>query len=128
MNSSSRISPIRVPSSVEFVAGDIRDRDAIARACADVDVVYHNVAQVPLAKDRTLFWSVNYDGTENLLAAARTAGVRKVVHTSSSAVFGVPRRNPVDETTEPTPMEEYGRRSSPPRTSSAATSASTASM
>ncbi len=97
------------PKSVEFVRGDIRDKAAVARACAGVDVVYHNVAQVPLAKDRTLFWSVNCDGTEHLLSAARTAGVRKIVHTSSSAVFGVPRSNPVDETTEPTPMEEYGK-------------------
>ena len=97
------------PASVEFVGGDIRDQAAIARACAGVDVVYHNVAQVPLAKDRELFWAVNCGGTENLLVAARAAGARKVVHTSSSAVFGVPRSNPVDETTVPTPMEEYGK-------------------
>jgi nucleoside-diphosphate-sugar epimerase len=97
------------PPAVEYAAGDIRDADAVARACSGVEVVYHNVAQVPLAKDREGFWSVNQGGTENLLAAAARAGVRKVVHTSSSAVFGVPRRNPVDEDTEPTPMEEYGR-------------------
>ncbi len=97
------------PAAVEYVAGDIRDAPAVARACAGVDVVYHNVAQVPLAKDRELFWSVNHGGTETLLVAARHAGVRKVVHTSSSAIFGVPRRNPVDEETEPSPMEEYGK-------------------
>jgi nucleoside-diphosphate-sugar epimerase len=97
------------PSAVEYAAGDIRDAAAVARACEGVDVVYHNVAQVPLAKDRELFWSVNQGGTENLLAAAVKARVRKVVHTSSSAIFGVPRRNPVDESTEPTPMEDYGR-------------------
>ena len=97
------------PATVEYLAGDIRDAAAVARACHDVDVVYHNVAQVPLAKDRELFWSVNHGGTETLLVAARDAGVRKVVHTSSSAIFGVPKRNPVDEDTEPTPMEAYGK-------------------
>jgi nucleoside-diphosphate-sugar epimerase len=97
------------PAAVEYVAGDIRDAAAIGRACQGVDVVYHNVAQVPLAKDRALFWAVNHGGTENLLVAARNAGVKKIVHTSTSAIFGVPKRNPVDETTEPTPMEEYGR-------------------
>jgi nucleoside-diphosphate-sugar epimerase len=97
------------PASVEFQKGDIRDKAAVARACEGVDVVYHNVAQVPLAKDRELFWSVNHGGTENLLVAAREAGVRKIVNTSSSAVFGVPKSNPVDETTVPTPMEEYGK-------------------
>ncbi|MBI1816120.1 MAG: NAD-dependent epimerase/dehydratase family protein [Deltaproteobacteria bacterium] len=97
------------PSEVEFIRGDIRDLDAVRRACANVEVVYHNVAQVPLAKDRHLFWAVNCGGTENLLHAARDARVRKVVHTSSSAVFGVPARNPVDDTVAPNPMEAYGR-------------------
>lgn len=97
------------PASVEYVGGDIRDAAAVRRACEGIDVVYHNVAQVPLAKDRALFWAVNHGGTENLLVAARDARVRKIVHTSTSAIFGVPKRNPVDENTEPTPMEEYGK-------------------
>lgn len=97
------------PAGVEFLRGDIRDPDAVRRACDGVDTVYHNVAQVPVAKDRRLFWSVNHGGTENLLRAAADAGVAKIVHTSSSAVFGVPRSNPVDETTVPTPGEAYGR-------------------
>ena len=97
------------PPEVEFVRADIRDAAAVRAACVDVDVVYHNVAQVPLAKDRRLFDSVNVGGTEVLLEAARAAGVRKVVHTSSSAVFGVPARNPVDEDVAPTPAEAYGR-------------------
>ncbi len=97
------------PSDVEFVRGDIRDFQSIRRACDATDVVYHNVAQVPLAKDRALFWSVNCRGTENLLQAARAAGVRKIVHTSSSAVFGIPPKNPVDDSVEPRPLEAYGR-------------------
>jgi nucleoside-diphosphate-sugar epimerase len=94
---------------VEFMAGDIRDRSAVRAACADVDVVFHNVAQVPLAKDRALFRSVNVVGTANLLVAARDAKVAKVVHTSSSAVFGIPASNPVTEETPPAPLEDYGR-------------------
>jgi nucleoside-diphosphate-sugar epimerase len=94
---------------VEFVQGDVRDRAAVARACDGADVVHHNVAQVPLAKDRQLFDSVNVAGTANVLVAARTAGVAKVVHTSSSAVFGIPASNPVTEETPPRPLEAYGR-------------------
>ena len=94
---------------VEFVAGDIRDRSAVRTACEDVAVVFHNVAQVPLAKDRALFRSVNVVGTANLLVAARDAKVSKVVHTSSSAVFGIPASNPVTEDTPPRPLEDYGR-------------------
>jgi nucleoside-diphosphate-sugar epimerase len=94
---------------VEARRGDVRDLAAVTEACRGVTTVYHCVAQVPLAKDRALFWSVNRDGTRNVLEAARTAGAGKVVYVSSSAVFGAPRRNPVDESTPPEPGEEYGR-------------------
>jgi nucleoside-diphosphate-sugar epimerase len=97
------------PPDVEFVQGDIRDAAAVQRACHGATHIYHNVAQVPLAKDRHQFRSVNVLGTEILLAAARAAGTRKVVYTSSSAVYGVPERNPVTEEMEPHPKEAYGR-------------------
>ena len=94
---------------VEYVAGDVRDRAAVTAACDGIEVVLHNVAQVPLAKDRHLFWSVNVAGTANVLLAARDRGVAKVVHTSSSAVYGIPERNPVTEDTPGRPREAYGR-------------------
>lgn len=94
---------------VGFVQGDIRDAARVAEALAGCDVVYHCVAQVPLAKDRHLFHSVNVGGTENLLRAALAAKVRKVICVSSSAVFGVPKTNPVTEDTPPEPGEAYGR-------------------
>lgn len=96
------------PKDVEFIQGDIRDRAAVERACRGVAVIHHSVAQVPLAKDKELFWTVNRDGTETLLAAAQAAGVRKVVHLSSSAVYGAPERNPVTEDSPRRPGEEYG--------------------
>jgi nucleoside-diphosphate-sugar epimerase len=108
-----RIFDVNPPSthtdSVEYLPGDVRDRAAIRAACDGVDVVLHNVAQVPLARDRELFWSVNVVGTADLLVAARDAGVTKVVHTSSSAVFGIPEANPVTEATPCRPLEAYGR-------------------
>jgi nucleoside-diphosphate-sugar epimerase len=94
---------------VEYVAGDVRDLGALRAASAGADVVLNNVAQVPLAKDRDLFWSVNVTGTANVLLAARDRGVPKVVHTSSSAIFGVPESNPVTEETPGRPLEAYGR-------------------
>jgi len=97
------------PADVRFFRGDIRDPDAIAKACEAVDVVHHNVAQVPLAKDKELFWSVNVSGTENLLRAAADRKVGKVVLVSSSAVFGVPPKNPVDDSVAPNPREDYGK-------------------
>jgi nucleoside-diphosphate-sugar epimerase len=96
------------PKEIRFHRGDIRDGAAIARACEGVDVVHHNVAQVPLAKDKALFWSVNVDGARNLLEAAERHRVKKTILVSSSAVFGVPDRNPVDDTVIPQPREAYG--------------------
>jgi nucleoside-diphosphate-sugar epimerase len=93
----------------EFVAGDVRDQEAVRAACEGVQVVFHNVAQVPLAKDRALFDEVNVGGTANVLVGARDARVAKVVHTSSSAVYGIPEHNPVTDSTPFHPLEAYGR-------------------
>jgi nucleoside-diphosphate-sugar epimerase len=93
---------------VELVAADIRDASAVREAVDGIDAVYHNVAQVPLARDPQLLRTVNVDGTRILLDACRDAGVSKVVHTSSSAVFGIPDSNPVLPTTVPRPQEAYG--------------------
>ncbi len=95
--------------TADHVVGDVRDLDALRGACDGVDAILHNVAQVPLAKDRELFWSVNVVGTANVLLAARDAKVAKVVHTSSSAIFGIPESNPVVEDTPPHPLEAYGK-------------------
>jgi nucleoside-diphosphate-sugar epimerase len=96
-------------SAAAFVAGDVRDAETVRGACDGIDVVFHNVAQVPLAKDRALFDEVNVGGTENVLVAARDAHVAKVVHTSSSAVYGIPEHNPVTDSTPFRPLEAYGR-------------------
>ena len=93
---------------IAVIAADIRDAAAVRDAVDGVDVVYHNVAQVPLARDPHLLRTVNADGTQILLAACADAGVDKVVHTSSSAVFGVPSSNPVLPSTVPNPQEAYG--------------------
>jgi nucleoside-diphosphate-sugar epimerase len=95
-------------ADVELIRGDVRDADVVARAVNGCDVVFNNVAQVPLAKDEQLLRTVNVDGTALLLREAARAGVSKIVHTSSSAVFGVPATNPVLPTTVPSPVEAYG--------------------
>src|SRR5215813_14244681 len=70
-----RIFDLNAPAAelhaAEFVRGDVRDEAAVRGACDGVDVVFHNVAQVPLAKDRALFDAVNVGGTANVLVAAR---------------------------------------------------------
>lgn len=103
------IKPTHIDPDIELIQADIRDSGAILSACEGIDVVFHNVAQVPLAKDKKLFWSVNRDGTQNLLEACAFRTVKKVIYTSSSAIYGVPASNPVTEETVPMPIEAYGK-------------------
>jgi nucleoside-diphosphate-sugar epimerase len=96
-------------ADVEFQQGDIRDIDAVSRACERIDIVYHNVAQQPLSKDTERMKTVNLGGTRNLLSSALACGVAKIVFTSSSAVFGIPAELPIRRSTVTTPCEPYGR-------------------
>jgi len=84
-------------NGVEEVRGDIRsERDV--RALADgADVLVHAAAALPIQSSRAAIRSVNVEGTANVLAGALTAGVRRVVLISSTAVYGVPERHPIVE-------------------------------
>ena len=62
---------------VDFVRGDIRNFELLSKASEGIDVVFHNVAQVPLAKNKNLFNSVNITGTENILKASLKKALRK---------------------------------------------------
>src|SRR5262245_65565086 len=53
----------------EVMHSDIQDSDIILNACEEIDIVFQNVAQVHIAKDKRVLWSVNRDGTKNLSEA-----------------------------------------------------------
>ena len=75
----------------DLVEGDIRDVDACRHACTRADVVLHQAAlgSVPRSiVDPLTTNAVNVDGFVNVLAAARDAGVSRVVYASSSSVYG----------------------------------------
>jgi NAD dependent epimerase/dehydratase len=86
--------------SIEVVAGDITDRDMVKAAIKDVEVVFHLAAliaipysyQAPESYVRT-----NVLGTLNVLQAAQECGVARVVHTSTSEVYGTAQRVPIGE-------------------------------
>jgi nucleoside-diphosphate-sugar epimerase len=84
-------------SSVQELRGDVRDRDRVQELVADADVVVHAAAALPIQASRESIRSVNVGGTENVLQAARDAGVRRVVFISSTAVYGVPEKHPIEE-------------------------------
>jgi nucleoside-diphosphate-sugar epimerase len=84
-------------SSVEELRGDIRNADQVRKLVTGSDVVVHAAAALPIQAARGSIRSVNVGGTENVLQAARDAGVRRVVFISSTAVYGVPEKHPIEE-------------------------------
>lgn len=105
------INPVNsnLADKVTFFQADIRDKNEVIKSCKGIDIVIHCVAQVPLAKNKNLFKTVNYDGTENILEASLINGVKHFIYVSSSAVFGIPKSNPVSEDSPTIPCEVYGQ-------------------
>jgi nucleoside-diphosphate-sugar epimerase len=94
--------------SVEELRGDIRDPDRVRALVAGADVVVHAAAALPIQASRESIRSVNVGGTENVLHAAHDAGVRRVVFISSTAVYGVPEKHPIEETDPLVGVGAYG--------------------
>lgn len=95
---------------IEFVQGDLRDADAVARACEGADYILHQGAlpSVPRSvKDPRTSHTANIDGTFNLLEGARAAGVKRVVYAASSSAYGNQPGFPRKETMTPMPIAPY---------------------
>ncbi len=76
---------------VETAIGDLRDPASLARAVAGCEAVYHVAADYRLwAKNPSELFASNVEGTKNLLEAARSAGVDRVVYTSTVGCISVP--------------------------------------
>jgi nucleoside-diphosphate-sugar epimerase len=89
---------------------DLRDADAVARACSGVELIFHQGAlpSVPRSiKDPRTSHTANIDGTFNLLEGARAAAVRRVVYAASSSAYGNQPGFPRVETMVPMPIAPY---------------------
>jgi nucleoside-diphosphate-sugar epimerase len=83
--------------SVDELRGDVRDRESVGKLVQGADVVVHAAAALPIQASRGSIRSVNVGGTEKVLRAADDAGVRRVIFISSTAVYGVPEKHPIEE-------------------------------
>lgn len=78
--------------------GDVTEPEALRAACADCDWVFHVAAVADYWRaDVSRLFAVNVQGTEHVLAAARDAGVKRVIFTSSAAAVGLNDQTPCDE-------------------------------
>lgn len=87
-------------ASVEVVLGDVRDPDSVDDLVRDVEVVYHLAALIAIPysyRAPRSYLATNAGGTLNVLEAARLHRTPRVVHTSTSEVYGTARSVPIDE-------------------------------
>ncbi|WP_312992251.1 NAD-dependent 4,6-dehydratase LegB [Achromobacter animicus] len=95
---------------VEVVTGDIRDPHFCKEITKDIDVVYHLAALIAIPYSYVApdsYVATNVTGTLNICQAAKENGVRRVIHTSTSEVYGTAQYVPIDEKHPLQPQSPY---------------------
>ncbi|MGH8101994.1 MAG: SDR family oxidoreductase, partial [Chthoniobacterales bacterium] len=95
----------------KFIRGSITDLETVQNACRGADYVFHMAARTSVprsVKDPAETNRINADGTVHLLLAARDAGVKRVVFSGSSSVYGETPELPKREDMPPAPISPYG--------------------
>jgi len=90
---------------LEIVEADLLDLNSLQKAVEGCDLIFHCAAVVRESGNRNEFFQINVRGTENILKASRGASVKKFIHFSSVAVYGL---NPPDGTDESTSFQPCG--------------------
>ena len=93
---------------VQIMTGDIRNHATVESAMEGVSVVIHAAAALPLYHPQDIF-TTNMDGTRNVLDAAWKRKVERVIHISSTAVYGVPDHHPLRENDRLSGVGPYGK-------------------
>lgn len=102
-----------VHPSAELITGDLRDKDTIVRAVAQVapDAIIHFAAYAYVGESMQQplrYFENNVSGSLNLICAAKEAGVPKFIFSSSCATYGIPASLPITEETPQVPVNPYG--------------------
>jgi nucleoside-diphosphate-sugar epimerase len=97
-----------VRDRVTVLKGDIRDEAAVALAMNGADYVVHTAAALPLYTKEEIY-TTDVEGTRTVLAGAKCAGVKRVVHISSTAVYGIPDHHPLHEVDRLDGVGPYGQ-------------------
>lgn len=92
---------------VEHFQGDIRNKELMLKAAKGCDVIVHSAAGLPLWKPQEIR-SVNIKGAKTTFEVAKELGIKRVVHISSTAVYGIPDHHPLYETDKLEGVGPYG--------------------
>ncbi len=97
-----------INNKIEIITGDIRDKELVNKVLKGIDVVVHTAAALPLYKPEDII-STEVEGTKNLLEAAKRNGVKRFIHISSTAVYGIPDHHPIKEDDKLKGVGYYGK-------------------
>lgn len=101
---------IEPTDKLEVVTGDVRDPNYCREICKDIDVVYHLAALIAIPYSYVApdsYVDTNVKGTLNICQAARDSGVKRILVTSTSEVYGTARYVPIDEKHPLQPQSPY---------------------
>lgn len=93
---------------VKVLKGDIRNKSVIDKAIKGHEYVVHAAAALPIQISKKNIYSVNIDGTRNVLESCLHHKIKRVIFISSTAVYGVPRHLPEKEDSPLDPIGFYG--------------------
>jgi nucleoside-diphosphate-sugar epimerase len=94
---------------VTVIQGDVRNKKVVTKTLKDVTHVVHAAAALPIQRTKKKIFSVNVDGTKNVLTLCLEQKVKRVVFISTTAVYGVPRHLPETEESPIDPIGYYGQ-------------------
>lgn len=102
--------PRAVLDKIEVFSGDVRDFNGVLEACQGIDVVFHLAALISIPysyRAPDSYVATNVTGTLNVLQASRAAKIKRVIHTSTSEVYGTAQYVPIDEKHPINPQSPY---------------------
>ncbi len=92
---------------IEIITGDIRNKEIVEQAVQGRDIIVHTAAALPLYKPEDIY-STDIDGTRNMIEAGKRAGIKRFIHISSTAVYGIPDHHPLLEDDKLDGVGPYG--------------------
>ena len=100
-----------IKDKIDFVKGDILDKNLLEDITRNIDGVFHQAALASVQDSFSKpdeYYNVNVNGTENILELAKKNNF-KVVYASSSSIYGNPKRIPIEESDEKNPINPYAK-------------------
>lgn len=93
---------------IEIITGDIRNKEIVEKAVQGRDIIVHTAAALPLYAPEDIY-STDIDGTRNMIEAGKKAEIKRFIHISSTAVYGIPDHHPLMEDDKLDGVGPYGK-------------------